>query len=151
MFYPSAKVIIKHPTDSHTILLVKRTVQEKTFYEPAGGRAEINFEKRSAESLEECAIREVQEELGFIISIEQYIGSYYFFWTIDPQKCSSCALFVGNILEIDQNFKNNTDKTELPIEPAWITMDYIIQRKIPIDASQVGLEKLLVQYFQITI
>jgi len=94
MFFPSAKVIIKHPTKHNTILLIKRQIHGQIFYEPAGGKAEINFEKKKAENLEECAIREIQEELGLNIKIEEYVGSYYFFWTIDPTKCSLCAVFV---------------------------------------------------------
>ncbi len=67
MFFPSAKVIIKHPTQPDKILLIKRNGH----YEPAGGKVEINFEKKMAESLEQCAIREAQEELGLIVSIER--------------------------------------------------------------------------------
>lgn len=79
MFFPAAKVIIRHPSDSNKILLVKRTIGKQISYEPAGGRININFQEKKAESLEECALREVREELGLIVKLERYIGSYYFF------------------------------------------------------------------------
>lgn len=146
MFYPSAKIIIKHPTDKKKILLVKRDVKGTFSYEPAGGKVEINFQTKIAENLEECAIREAREELGLVVSIDHYLGSYYFFWSIDPGKCSSCVLFIGTILEIDKNFKNNADTCELPLEPVWITVDDIVNRKIVIDKTHVGLENLILNY-----
>ncbi len=146
LFFPSAKIIIRHPSNTNKILLVRRSVRNAVFYEPAGGKAEIDFEKRVAENLEECALREVREELGLTVKIEQYLGSYYFFWVIDPSKCSSCAVFVGSIVDEDRNFVSNADVNELPIKPAWVTIDDILDKKISIDASYVGLEELIMNY-----
>ena len=147
MIFPSAKIIIKHPSDENRILLIKRTVHGKQVYEPAGGKVEVNFENKSSESLEECAIREAREELGLTVTIDGYLGSYYFFWTIDPNKCSSCALFVGSIVEKDTQFSGNTDLCELPFEPAWVSKEEIYSQSIPIDSSQMGLERLITAYF----
>ena len=143
MFFPSSKVIIRHPSDANKILLVKRHVRGAIYYEPAGGKVEIDFEKRVAESLEECAIREAKEELGLTVGIDGYLGSYYFFWVIAPKKCSSCAVFIGKILDEDLTFSVNADACELTIEPAWVTVDEILEKQIPIDPSYVGLENLL--------
>ena len=143
MFYPSAKIIIKHPSDRNKILLVKRYVDNKIFYEPCGGKVEIDYDKKKAESLEECVVREALEELGLLVKIEKYIGSYYFFWTIDKNKCSSCALFVGNIVGEDANFTDNADQCELPIEPEWVTIEDIVNKKIRFNKSHIGLENLI--------
>lgn len=142
MFFPSAKVIIKHPTQSDKILLIKRNGH----YEPAGGKVEINFEKKIAESLEECAIREAQEELGITISIDQYIGSYYFFWSIAADKFSSCALFIGTIVSQDPTFTANADTCEFTAEPAWVSIDDLLNKKVEIDPLYIGLESLLLNY-----
>lgn len=53
MFFPSAKIIVRDPLDKNKILLIKRTVNGIISYEPAGGRAEINYSACTAESLEE--------------------------------------------------------------------------------------------------
>lgn len=143
MFFPSSKVIIRHPSDAGKILLVRRNIRGAIYYEPAGGKVEVDFEKRVAESLEECAIREVQEELGITVELEGYVGSYYFFWIIAPKKCSSCAVFIGKIVDDDPSFYGNADACELAIEPAWVNIDEILEKQIPIDPSYVGLESLL--------
>jgi 8-oxo-dGTP pyrophosphatase MutT (NUDIX family) len=143
MFFPSSKVIIRHPSDINKILLVRRNVGGAIYYEPAGGKVEVDFEKRIAESLEECAIREAQEELGVTVELEKYVGSYYFFWIIAPNKCSSCAVFIGKILNEDLTFHGNKDACELAIEPVWVTIGEVLEKKIPIDPSYVGLENLL--------
>lgn len=142
MFYPSAKIIIRHPTDSDKILLIKR----KGYYEPAGGKVEIDFEKNMAESLEQCAIREAQEELGLTVSIERYIGSYYFFWSIDVNKFSSCAVFIGDIISEDSAFVANADTCEFTTEPAWVSVDDLLNKNAEIDPLYIGLESLLLNY-----
>src|SRR5580692_4930153 len=101
MIYPSAKVIVRSHEKKDMLLLVKRTIYGKTYYEPAGGKVEVDFANKKAESLEECADREIKEELGVSINIKGYIGSYYFFWHIDLKKLSVCALFDGFIKEQD--------------------------------------------------
>ena len=151
MLYPSAKVLIKHPSDATKILMVKRFVNGNISYEPAGGKIEVNFKEKKAETLEECAIREAREELGLLISIENYIGSYYFFWSIDPKKFSSCALFTGTIIAHDKDFKRNADTCELPIEPAWVSLDEFVNKKAPIDSLHVGLEDLIMNHFKLTL
>ena len=142
MFYPSAKIIIKHPTDKNKILLIKRNGH----YEPAGGKVEVNFETKEAESLEQCAIREAQEELGLTVVIERYLGSYYFFWSIDPNKCSLCAVFVGNVISEDPEFMSNADLLEVAIEPAWILVDDVLNKRVLIDPLYSGLEELMFNF-----
>lgn len=112
MFFPSAKILLKYPEDNTKILLVRRMINEKYFYEPAGGKVEIDFKNRKAESLEECAIREAKEELGVTVEINEYLGSYYFFWSIDPNKFSSCVVFAGDIIALDESFTSNIDSCE---------------------------------------
>ena len=148
MFFPSSKVIIRHPSDSNKLLLIKRNVHGALYYEPAGGRVEIDFANRVAESLESCAIREVKEELGISIDIDDYVGSYYFFWIIAPDKCSSCAVFVGKILDADASFQTNADTCELSIEFIWVSIDDILEKRISIDPTYVGLENVLMKYCQ---
>lgn len=142
LFFPSAKIIIRHPSDDNKILLIQRN----KYYEPAGGKVEIDFEKRTAESLEQCAIREANEELGLAVAIEQYIGSYYFFWSIDPNKCSSCVVFVGTIVTQDPTFVANADTCEFITEPAWVCVDDILNKTLSIDPLYIGLEDLMINY-----
>jgi 8-oxo-dGTP pyrophosphatase MutT (NUDIX family) len=142
MFFPSAKIIIRHPYDINKILLIKR----KNHYEPAGGKIEIDFEKRTAESFEQCAVREAREELGLRVGIERYIGSYYFFWSIAPNKCSVSALFEGSIISRDVAFTANADTCEFAIESAWVSVGDIVNKAAPIDPLYIGLEDLLINY-----
>lgn len=147
MYFPASKVIIKHPEDKNKILLIKRKIKDEILYEPAGGRIEINFEKKLAESFEECAVREIHEELGLFVKLERYIGSYYFFWSIDPNKCSCCALFVADIIGKDESFITNKDTIESHLEPIWVSKNDIINKKIDLSAQHVGLENLIKTYF----
>ncbi len=146
MFYPSAKVILKYPHDNSRILLIKRLINGKYFYEPAGGKLEIDFTAKKAENLEECAIREAKEELGVTIKINNYVGSYYFFWSIDPNKCSSCAVFSADIIEADPAFTMNADECELETEPAWVTLEDLKNKKITFDQNHNNLETLIMGY-----
>jgi 8-oxo-dGTP pyrophosphatase MutT (NUDIX family) len=150
MLYPSAKVIVKSKDNNDMILLVKRTVNNKTYYEPAGGKVDANFQTRIAESLEECARREILEELGVAVDIQNYIGSYYFFWHIDPCKLSVCALFEGTILHIDPQFSTNKDSCELHIEPGWVSIESILNGSVAIDSTYVGLEEIMKRYYHKT-
>ena len=140
IFYPAAKIIIRHPSDSEKILLIQR----KGYYEPAGGRIEIDFTKKIAETVEQCVIREAQEELGLTAAIDRYIGSYYFFWSIDATKASSCVVFDGTIISQDPDFVTNADSHEVEIMPAWVSLNDIITKTAPIDPLFCGLEKLMI-------
>ena len=146
MLYPSAKVIVRSKDNKDMILVIKRTVNNNIYYEPAGGKVEANFETKRAESLEECARREILEELGVAVDIQNYIGSYYFFWHIDPHKLSICVLFEGIVTDIDHQFSANQDSCELPIEPIWVPVESILSGSIKIDSTYVGLEVLMKNY-----
>jgi 8-oxo-dGTP pyrophosphatase MutT (NUDIX family) len=142
MLFPSAKVIIVHPHDAERILLVERN----GYYEPAGGKLEVDFTNKRAESLEACALREAQEELGVTITIERYVGNYYFFWSIDPRKFSSCTVFSATLVDEVAAFSANADSGEFNVYPAWITRRDILEGKIKIDPLFVGLHELLLKY-----
>jgi 8-oxo-dGTP pyrophosphatase MutT (NUDIX family) len=144
MFFPSAKIILRCPSDAHQLLLVKRN----GYYEPASGKIEVDFARRSAETLEQCALREAHEELGVMADLESYIGSYYFFWSIDERAFSSCALFAGTIRSEDPFFTTNKDIGELATEPAWVCVDDILNKSILVDPLYIGLEELLLDYCQ---
>ncbi len=147
MLFPSAKIILRDPNDANKILLIKRNINGKIAYEPAGGKLEVDFKNKRAESLEECALREAKEELGVCAKIDKYIGSYHFFWTIDPDKFSSCAVFIGTIISRDNDFKANADTCELSIEPAWVDVSDIVSSKIEFEPSYVGLKETILNYF----
>lgn len=148
MFLPSAKIIVRHPSDKNKVLLIKRNVNGFISYEPAGGRAEIDYEKLYAESLEECVIREAAEELGVKVSIENYLGSYSYFWPHDLKKCSCYAVFIGNITEEIAGYTGNGDKDCWPVEPEWVTLDDITNKKITINPTHKGLEQIILNAFK---
>src|ERR1700722_3174724 len=105
--FPSAKIILRHPEDSSQILMIKRTIKDKYFYEPVGGKIEVDFKNNIAETFEQCAIREAKEELGLSVQIDRYLGSYYFFWKIDPLKYSACVVYLGDIIDTKIEFRTN--------------------------------------------
>lgn len=137
----AAKVIVKHP-DKDEFLLVKRNLDEKSGYEPAGGRVEIDFPNKLAENLETCAIREVYEELGVGIKNVKYMGSYYFFWTIKENACTVCAVFLATATSID-TVKSQGNETCGMIYPLWVKVDDILDNKIFIEKQHVGLADIL--------
>ncbi len=146
MFLPSAKVIIRHPQDKELLLLIKRNVHGVITYEPAGGRVEINYDTLTAENLEECAIREVKEEVGVFISIDSYLASYSFFWPHDLTKCSLYSVFVGTFLENDSTFTGNGDNDDWPIEPVWVRYKDILSKKFILNPAHKGLEEIVFKY-----
>ncbi|MFZ5954589.1 MAG: NUDIX hydrolase [Candidatus Dependentiae bacterium] len=148
MFFPSAKIIVKHQSISDKILLIKRNVNGIISYEPAGGRAEIDYATLNAESLEECVIREAAEELGVRVNIERYLGSYSYFWPHDLSKCSCYAVFIGTIIDDIKNFTGNGDKDCWPVEPEWVSLGDIINKKIVINPTHKGLEQLVLDAFK---
>lgn len=146
MLYPSAKVIVRSTEKPNMILLIKRMINDVSYYEPAGGKVEVDFTHMKSESLEECAKREIAEELGVSIDIKNYIGSYYFFWSIDPKKLSTCAVFEGSVICYDPFFADNKDSCELPFSMAWVSIDDVLNGCIIIDPLYVGLEDLIKNY-----
>jgi 8-oxo-dGTP pyrophosphatase MutT (NUDIX family) len=145
MFFPSAKIIVHDPLDKSRILLIKRTVNGTISYEPAGGRAEIDYTACTAESLEECVMREAAEELGYVVKVERYIGSYSYFWPHDLGKCSCYAVFSGIATKKIEHFTGNGDKDCWPVEPVWVTADDIMLGKIAINPTHKDLKELMMK------
>jgi 8-oxo-dGTP pyrophosphatase MutT (NUDIX family) len=147
MFFPSAKIIARDALDKNKILLVQRNVNGSISYEPAGGRAEIDYARLTAESLEECVKREASEKLGYTVQIERYVGSYAYFWPHDSSKCSCYAVFLGTVAEKVANFTGNGDKDCWPVEPVWVTYDDIVNQKIVINPTHKGLRDIILNAF----
>lgn len=146
MLYPSAKVIVRSTEKPGMVLLIQRTWHGQSYYEPAGGRVDADFAAQTAESFETCARREIAEELGVHIDVKEYVGSYYFFWAMDPSKLSVCAVFDGIIVGHDPEFVANKDASELPFKAAWIPMHSIADGSIAIDPRYVGLAEIMKNY-----
>ena len=144
MIYPAAKVVLIDPLQPDKLLLIYREVNSTGGYEAAGGRVEANFQTKSVETFEMCAIREIKEEVGVDVKIISYLGSYSFFWEIKENTCSSCAVFLGEILGgIISNV--NLDETEFPHEIKWVETSDIINDNLPIRHSHIGLKPLLLK------
>ncbi|HEV2524410.1 MAG TPA: NUDIX hydrolase [Gammaproteobacteria bacterium] len=144
--YPSAKVVLRSKTDNK-ILLLARTIDHEVGYEPAGGKVEANFEKRISETFEDCAMREIREELGLESKITHYIGSYYYFWSLKTNACSHCILFLADIISGEVTTAQQEECGIL--SPAWVSIEDIKAKKIPIRDYHVGLEDLLVKAVKI--
>lgn len=144
--YPSAKALIRHPRDPFRYLMIQRFIGDLTFFEPAGGKVAVDYKNRTIETFEECIVREVEEELGVKISLEEYIGSYTFFWRIDPNKSSCCVLFSALLNGKQPDFSSNTDTDELPFKPIWVGAEEIVEGKIQFDPLHTHLEELLRNY-----
>lgn len=140
--YPAAKVVLRNPMDSK-ILLLSREIDGSVGYEPAGGKVDANFAERTSESYEDCAIREIQEELGIEIKITDYVGSYYFFWSLKPNACSHCVLFLADIVS-GQVKSVQQDKCG-SLSAVWVSVEDIREKKIPIRDYHVGLGSLLIK------
>jgi NADH pyrophosphatase NudC (nudix superfamily) len=113
-------------------------------YEAAGGRVEVDFQSKIAEDFEACAVREIKEEVGVDVKLLSYLGSYTFFWDIKEDTCSSCVVFLGEI--IGGNISNvNLDKSEYAHENKWVDVKNILNNKIPIRDNHSGLRPLLIK------
>lgn len=146
MIHPSAKVIVRSLYEKDVLLLLKRITNGKTYYEPAGGKIEYSFESQACESFEQCAVREVKEEMGVSVDLKNYLGSFHFFWDIAPDNLSVCVVFEGILKGIDLSFIGNSDSCELPMEPEWVNVSDIISGKILINPIYVGLDKIILNY-----
>jgi NADH pyrophosphatase NudC (nudix superfamily) len=134
--------MIQHPQEDK-ILLVKRKIQDEWFYEPIGGRVEVDFLGKKAETLEECIQRESLEETGVEIQHLQYVGSYYFFWLHHPNTCSICALFFATVKGSFRAFKTVTQEACGATYPVWVSLQDVMVQAIRFNPRHVGLERLI--------
>lgn len=141
--YPSAKVVLRRPSDNK-ILLLARTIDMKVGFEPAGGKVESDFVTKTSETFENCAMREIKEELGIEAKITHYIGSYFFFWSIQENTSSHCVLFLADILSSNEITAAQQDACG-HVSPVWVSISDIKARSIPVRDYHVGLEDLLVK------
>lgn len=88
----ASKFVVFNQDRSALLLMEKKLSDGGLYYEPGGGRLEVDFESKKAESLEQCCVREAREELGLSVEIVGYLGSYPFFWD-RSEACSVCGLF----------------------------------------------------------
>ena len=88
------------------ILLVKRKISPwKDYWDIPGGYCEAN------ESLEECALREAQEEIGKTIKIESLWKSYNYKINSEFYGDNICIFFLASIEEFEDvsDFKENNE------------------------------------------
>lgn len=144
MIYPAAKVVLIDPSFPDKLLLIYREVNGNGGYEPAGGRVEVNFTDKTAESFELCAIREIKEEVGVDVKLLDYIGSYTFFWDTKADTCSSCVVFLGEITSGEIS-NINLDTTEHPHEIKWVNKQDVLNGQVQIRDNHLGLKELLIK------
>jgi len=143
--FAAAKVIIPHPKENK-LLLVSRIIDSDFAYEPAGGRIDTDFKTDYAENFEQCAIREAKEELNLDIRIQNYLGSYYFFWnnkSNNSRAFTACTVFLAESISDIKNLSLIGDLEMNPVYPKWIDIDEILADKIPFREGNVGLKKLV--------
>lgn len=148
MIYAAAKVVLFDPAIPEKLLLIYREINQSGGYEAAGGRLEVDFESKTAENYEECAVREIKEEVGVDIKLSNYLGSYSFFWDLKENTVSSCVVFLGEIIS-GAIHNNNLDKQELGLEPKWVTIHEVIHDLLPVRYNHIGLKPLLVKAINI--
>lgn len=127
--YPAAKVVIMHPSQPDTFLLMCQYVPVKKNGEPEvirpyfsipGGRIDCDPETRTMETFEEAAIREAKEETGLDVKIVKYIGSYYFFWGRDDSG-NSCSCVTFLVLPTHDRFDSSQNPVEEdPMDFQWV-------------------------------
>lgn len=142
MIYPAAKVVLIDKNNPNELLLIYREINGKGGYEIAGGRLEVNFYENTGETFETCAIREIKEEIGVNIQLVEYLGSYVFFWDLRANTCSSCVVFLGEIINGEVS-NVNLDKSESAYEIKWVDTDDIINNRITIKNNHIGLHAIL--------
>lgn len=144
VLYPAAKVVLIDPLQLDKMLLIYREINGTAGYEAAGGRVEVNFQSKSAETFEECAIREIKEEIGVDVKLISYLGSYTFFWDVKDNTCSNCVVFLGEVIGGAIN-NENSDLTEIAYEIRWVGISDVLNGCVPVRDSHSGLKLLLIK------
>lgn len=139
--FVAAKIMVQHPTLDQVLLVMRE--RSGIFYgEPCGGRVEIDWHQKRAETLEVCAQREAMEELGVEIYDLKYVGNYTFFWTKRENVCSICVLFTAKT-HFTGEIKAVADEGCYPAYPQWIAMEDILSEKVLMDPTPLGLASLM--------
>ncbi len=144
--FAAAKVIILHPTEDK-LLLVSRVIDDQVVFEPAGGRLDVDFDQKIAETFEECAIREAKEELNLDIKLGVYLGNYHFFWKQVPDPSirafTICNVYMAESLSDFAQLNVVGDLESSPVYPQWVSYESILSRRVPFDDSCIGLQDII--------
>lgn len=144
--FAAAKVIILHPNEDK-LLLVSRMIDGQVVFEPAGGRLDVDFDQKIAETFEECAIREAKEELNLDIKLGEYVGNYHFFWKCGPGPSTSaftiCNVYMAESLSSFAQLNVVGDLESAPVYPQWVSYESILSGKIPFADSCIGLQDII--------
>lgn len=109
MRYLTAALIV----ENHKLLLVHNTKHNQKRIEPPGGKKEIN------ESLKDCVIREVKEELGIEIEVE---GLFSEVLTDSPEGKFIVRMFICKIIKGIPKIM----EPEIISEFAWYSYDDLV-------------------------
>ncbi|MBY0264148.1 MAG: NUDIX hydrolase [Holosporales bacterium] len=142
--YLAAKVLLQHPYEA-SFLLANRQIGDTFGFEVPGGRVNIDFKNKKTETLEECALREGEEELGLKLRLQDYLGSYPFFWESQANTCTHCVVYLAGLdpsCDLTQ-MQPIGDTDGNPIRPEWVPMSKILSREITIRDNHQGLWPIL--------
>jgi len=112
MKYMAAALII----ENNRILLVNNTKHGSLRIEPPGGKKELD------ETLEECAVREVKEELGLDIAVKGLLGAYA---TESPEGPFEVYMYFSKI----KKGKPAVQEPDIISGYAWYTIDDLYSLK----------------------
>ena len=144
--FAAAKVLILHPTEDK-LLLVSRVINGQIVFEPAGGRLDVDFDQKIAETFEECAIREAKEELNLDIKLGAYVGNYHFFWERVPHPSirafTICNVYMAESISDFSQLNKVGDLDSAPVYPQWVSYESILNGKIPFADSCIGLKDII--------
>ena len=124
------------------ILLVKRKISPwKDYWDIQGGYCEAN------ESLEECALREAQEEIGKTIKIESLWKSYNYKINSEFYGDNICIFFLASIEEFEDvsDFKENNEISSVK----WFDLKHLPYNiAFPQTTKRVLKEILLIEGYE---
>jgi 8-oxo-dGTP pyrophosphatase MutT (NUDIX family) len=126
------------PNKEGKILVIRQVIAGKEFYDVPGGKCV------SGETLEDCVVREVLEEVGLVVKDTKKVGEWWFMRIKDGDKVM-CHTFTCKTEDTLVNTQKNTSFAEKDEnkEFLWLTLEEFGQDKYHLNRENKGFQDII--------